>query len=185
MPYDGGVTGQHVETEAKWRVDDDGHARLRDRLRQLDAVCVSTCEETNTLLDTLDESLRRGGRVLRLRAIAGGDALLTFKGPAMYRDGVKSREESELSIGDGATMLRILDSLGFRPGLEYRKARETWRLGGALVALDTLDFGSFVEIEGGDEQVRRIAGQLGLVMEQAVEKGYPALMRAHLAGNAR
>ena len=66
--------------------------------------------------------------------------------------------------------------------LEYRKTRETWQLDGALVALDTLDFGRFVEIEGAEADVRRVAGQLGLEMERAVEKGYPALMRAHLAG---
>ncbi len=173
---------EHVETEAKWRVDGDGHRRLRDRLRQIGASHLSTCEETNTLLDTADESLRRDGRVLRLRAIAGGETLLTFKGPATFRNGVKSRDEAELAIEDGAMMLRILSGLGFLPVLEYRKTRETWQLEGALVALDTLDFGRFVEVEGDDARVRRIAGQLGLKMEQALQKGYPALMRAHLAG---
>lgn len=173
---------QHIETEAKWRVDDLGHARLREALRQLGATHESTCDETNTLFDTPGESLRRGGRVLRVRTIAGGPALLTFKGPATYRDGVKTREEAELAVDELAMMLRILDGLGYRPSLEYRKSRETWQLDGALVALDTLDFGRFVEIEGDDEQVRRIASQLGLEMEQAIEKGYPAFMRAHLAG---
>ena len=171
---------QHTETEAKWRVDDDGHGRLREALRQLSAAHESTCDETNTLFDTSGESLRRDGRVLRLRTI-GRQTLLTFKGPATYRDGVKTREEAELDV-DGSAMLRILDGLGYRPSLEYRKTRETWQLDGALVALDTLDFGRFVEIEGDDEQVRRIASQLGLEMERAIVKGYPALMRAHLAG---
>ena len=132
------------------------------------------------LFDTPGESLRRDGRVLRLRKI-GQQALLTFKGPATYREGVKSRDEAELEV-DGATMLSILDGLGYRPLLEYRKTRETWQLDGALVALDTLDFGRFVEIEGAEAEVRRVAGQLGLEMARAVEKGYPALMRAHLAG---
>ena len=182
VPYDARMAEHHIETEAKWRVDDDGHARLRDCLRELGATHVSTCEEANTLLDTLDESLRRDGRVLRLRAIAGGETLLTFKGPATYRDGVKSRDEAESAVGDAATMLRILGGLGFRPALEYRKTRETWRLDGALIALDSLDFGRFVEIEGTDAQVRSTAAQLGLEMTLAVEKGYPAMMRAHLAG---
>jgi len=175
------MTDQHTETEAKWRAGDDGHAQLRDQLRHIGATHVSSRDETNTLLDTADESLRRGGRVLRLRTFPGGEARLTFKGPATYRDGVKSRQESEVPVGDGTAMLRILAGLGYQPSLEYRKSRETWQLDDALVMLDTLDFGRFVEIEGDDAQVRRIAGHLGLAMEQAVEKGYPALMRAHLA----
>ena len=173
------MADHHIEIEAKWRVDGDGHAPLRDALRLLGATHESTCDETNTLFDTPGESLRRDGRVLRLRTI-GSQTLLTFKGPATYRDGVKSRDEAELEVA-GSAMLRILDGLGYRPSLEYRKTRETWQLDGALVALDTLDFGDFVEIEGADEQVRGIAGQLGLEMDRAVEKGYPSLMRAHLA----
>ncbi len=181
MPYDARMTEHRVETEAKWRVDDDGHARLREALRQLGAAHVSTCDEMNTMLDTADGALRRDGRVLRLRSVAGAETLLTFKGPATYRVGVKSREEAETAVGDLAMMLRILDGLGFRPALEYRKTRETWQLEGVLAALDTLDFGCFVEIEGDDAQVRGVARQLGLEMAQAIEKGYPALMRAYLA----
>jgi adenylate cyclase, class 2 len=183
VSYDSGIAIQHIETEAKWRTDDD-HARLREALLQLGARHLSTRDETNTLLDIPDESLRRGGRVLRLRAIAGGVTILTFKGRATYRHGVKSRREDELPIDDRATMLRILDGLGFQPSLEYRKTRETWQLDGADVALDSLVFGRFVEIEADDECVRRIAADLGLVMEQAIEKGYPAMMRAHLAGGS-
>ena len=179
------MAARHVETEAKWRVDDDGHARLRQRLRQLAAAHVSAREETNTLFDTADESLRRGGRVLRLRTVAGGETILTLKGPAAYRHGIKTREESEVPVADGAAMLRILEGLGFRASLEYRKTRETWQFDGALVALDTLAFGRFVEIEGDDAQVRRIAGLLGLEVNQALEKGYPALMRAHLGGSSQ
>jgi predicted adenylyl cyclase CyaB len=179
------MPGQRIETEAKWRVGDDDHDRLRDRLRQFGATHVSTCDETNTLLDTADESLRREGRVLRIRVVAGGETLLTFKGPAAYRDGVKSRDEAEVTVEDGSTALSIFEGLGFLPVLEYRKSRDTWRLDGALVALDTLAFGHFVEIEGADADVRRAAARLGLRLDQTIERGYPALMRAHLAKGQR
>ena len=179
------MTTTNTETEAKWPADELGHARLREALRRLGATHLSTTDETNTLFDTPDASLRADGHVLRLRTIVPGGTLLTFKGPATYREGVKTRDETELSVADRAAMQRILNGLGFQPSLEYHKRRETWQLEDALVALDTLDFGRFVEIEGTDEQVRRIAGQLGLRMDDAIEKGYPALMRAHLTAGER
>jgi adenylate cyclase, class 2 len=175
------MAAANIETEAKWRVDDAGHARLRDALRGLGATHQLTCVETNTLLDTPAESLRRAGRVLRLRTIDDAQTILTFKGRSTFVDGVKSRDETEAPVADRAATQRILAELGYRPTVEYRKTRETWQLDGALVALDTLDFGRFVEIEGDDAHVRRLAAALGLDLATAIEKGYPSLMRAHLA----
>ena len=174
-----GMTASGIEIEAKWRLDGRGHARLRAALRRLGGAHHETADETNTLFDTAGGTLRRNGQVLRLRTIAGGPALLTFKGPATYRDGIKSREETETDVADGSATATILAGLGFEAALEYRKTRETWVLDGALVALDTLEFGPFAEIEGTEEQVRRTAGLLGLDLAKTVEKGYPALMRAH------
>ena len=185
MVYDARMTATNTGTEAKWPADEPGHARLRETLRRLNATHLSTTDETNTLFDTPDASLRADGHVLRLRTISPGGTLLTFKGPATYSDGVKTRDETELSIADRAAMQHILSGLGYQPSLEYHKRRETWQIDSALVALDTLDFGRFVEIEGSDEQVRRIAAQVGLRMDDAIEKGYPALMRAHLARDER
>jgi predicted adenylyl cyclase CyaB len=173
------MTAHGIEIEAKWRVGERGHARLRRELGRIGGTHHETVDETNTLFDTADGALKRKGQVLRLRSIAGGPTIVTFKGPATYRDGIKSREETETEVADGRVIGAILAGLGFEALLDYRKTRETWQLDGALVALDTLDFGRFVEIEGTETQVRRVAAQLGLDLASTVEKGYPALMRAH------
>jgi predicted adenylyl cyclase CyaB len=170
-----------LEIEAKWRADEPAHERLRGALRRAGGVHVVTVQEINTLFDSAGAGLRQSGQVLRLRWLNDERSVLTFKGPATYRDGLKLREETELYVTDRDAMVVILNGLGFSESLEYRKTRESWELHGAEVALDTLEFGRFVEIEGTEDQVRRTAGLLGLDMASAERKGYPSMMRAHRA----
>ena len=174
-----GMAVRDIETEAKWRSDEQGHLRLRRALRRLGGVHVVTVREANTIFDTPGNALKRGGHILRLRSLDGVGTILTFKGPAAYRDGMKTREETELHVEDRDAMAAVLSGLGFNASLEYRKTRETWDLDGARVALDTLEFGRFAEIEGTEDQIRRAAGLLSLDLGKAEKKGYPALMRAY------
>lgn len=171
-----------IETEAKWRADAHEHERFRAALRRAGASHVGTVRESNYLFDTVDEALRSGGQVLRVRGLDDTQSILTFKGPATYREGIKTREETELSFTDRDAMIGILNGIGFRVTLEYAKTRETWDCNGALVALDTLDFGRFVEIEGAEDQIRSTADLLALDMAKAERRGYPSMMRAHLSG---
>jgi adenylate cyclase class 2 len=168
-----------IETEAKWRASVREHERLRRALRQLGGAHVITVEEINTLFDTVGSELRQSGQVLRLRWLDEEHTLLTFKGPATYREGMKIRSETELRVSDRAAMIGILKGLGFSESLEYRKTRESWDLDGVEVTLDTLEFGRFVEIEGTKTQIRRAAQLLSLDMERTETRGYPGMMRAH------
>ncbi len=168
-----------TEIEAKWRADDREHERLRATLRQAEATHLGTVRERNLLFDTADEAIRSGGQLLRVRELDDGQCILTFKGPATYDDGIKTREETELSFTDRDAMMGILNGIGFRVTLEYEKTRESWDCNGALVALDTLEFGRFVEIEGSADEIRNTAELLALDMEKVERHGYPSMMRAH------
>lgn len=176
------MVDRNVETEAKWRSDEREHEQLRAVLRRAGASCTGTVREVNTLFDSVDDSIRLSGRVLRLRSLDHGPSILTFKGPAAYREGIKTRDETELQIADREAMIGILKGLGFSFSLEYGKTRESWDLDGAVVALDTLEFGRFVEIEGSEEDIRRAAGLLGLDMAEVESRGYPSMMRLHQTG---
>ncbi len=171
-----------IETEAKWPADAREHERLRAVLRQAGASHVGTVREANFLFDTVDEALRLGGQVLRVRGLDDGRNILTFKGPATYREGIKTREETELPFTDRDAMIGILNGIGFRVTLEYAKTRESWDCNGALVALDTLEFGRFVEIEAAEDRIRSTADLLALDMAKVIRHGYPSMMRAHQAG---
>src|SRR5512143_1228715 len=56
--------------------------------------------ESNDLYDDDDGRLSGSGRALRLRR-ADGRAILTYKGPARFSEGVKIREERETVVSDG------------------------------------------------------------------------------------
>ncbi len=170
------------ETEAKWRSDEREHERLRAVLRRAGASCAGTVREVNTLFDTADNALRLRGQLLRLRRLDDGHSTVTLKGPATHREGIKSRQETEVEVADGDAMRAVLIDLGFGVSLQYGKTRESWDLDGAVVALDTLEFGRFVEIEADEDGIRRAAALLGLDMDNLETRGYPGIMRAHESG---
>jgi predicted adenylyl cyclase CyaB len=173
------------EIELKYRLDGpESQDRLRARLAELKAERGPDADEENVLYDDPAGSLGAGGAALRLRAIDGGPtARLTFKGPATIRGGVKSRREIELAVDDDRAARALLEALGYSPSVRYLKRREIWRLDGVEVALDTLVFGRFCEVEGPEERSRALADRLGLRAEQVETGGYPQLQRLHDAGS--
>jgi len=86
--------------EARDAVTSAGAAPLRCRRLQEDA-----------LLDDKAETLRKRCCALRVR-VESGRSLVTFKGPVQVSP-MKLREEIETVIGDGETMLRCFEQLGY------------------------------------------------------------------------
>jgi adenylate cyclase class 2 len=136
---------------------------LRKRLQDAGADFQGRVLETNAVFDDADGGLAERGELLRLRS--DDRARLTFKRPSHEekppRD-VKRMEETEVFVDDFDTALSILQMLGFRVAFWYEKIREKWTVGGVEVCLDELPFGRFVEIEGGEQDIRRTVENLGL-----------------------
>src|SRR5262245_26369554 len=86
---------------ARTAVQQAGATPLRGRRLQEDC-----------LLDTAADDLRVRRCVLRVR-IESGKGYLTFKGP-VQASLVKLREELETVVGNGDTLIRILEQLGYR-----------------------------------------------------------------------
>ena len=166
-----------VETELKYRLSGpEEHARLRARLVERNAVTVGVQTEENMLYSAGQRHPMEPGAALRLRTLDGGPrAIVTFKGPAEFAGGVKSRREVEAAVDDAGDAASLLAALGYTPSLQYRKSRETWRLDDVEVALDTLEFGCFCELEGPAAQIQRLAELLGLHPSQVETRGYGAL----------
>lgn len=122
-----------------------------DRLQALDggrAHRVSSEVEHNYVLDTANDDLKTRDERLRIREIDGRPGVLvTWKGPASVRSGVRRREERQFYADDRDACVAVLSNLGLRPVRSYDKRRTSWRLDDVVVCLDTLPFGSFVEIE--------------------------------------
>jgi len=148
---------------------------VRGRLRESGARLVAPRHfEANDLYDDSEGSIVKRGCALRLRRTPDG-ALLTFKGPAQFAGGIKTREERETAVADPDELDRILTGLGYRPRFRYEKHREEWALERCVVALDETPIGRFVEVEGEPTAIRAVLPRLGLDPADALPYSYPDL----------
>jgi adenylate cyclase, class 2 len=135
-------------------------------------------EEVNDLYDDAAGHLAEKGAALRVRR-AQGRVILTYKGPARFSGGIKTRQESEVLVADagagGSALEAILSGLGFARRFRYEKRREEWLLEGCSVALDETPIGHFVEVEGPPPAIRRALVALGLDFSEAIPYTYARL----------
>lgn len=164
-----------LEIEVKFFIKDI--EQLRRRLQKIGANRDGRVFERNLRFEDAAHSLRKNRSLLRLRQ--DDRNILTFKrpgpGPA---EGCKVFEEIETTVGDFEATAGILAALGYRCVQTYEKWRETFRMGAALICIDTMPFGDFVEIEGAAADIRALAGQLGFKWEQRIVETYLGLFEA-------
>ena len=129
------------------------------------------------MLDDLQESLRQRRCVLRVR-IESGRSLLTFKGP-VQASSMKLREEVETVVGDGETLLKCFEHLGYRVWFRYQKYREEYALNDVVIAIDETPVGVFVEIEGGEQGIGDTAEALGCAASDYLLDSYRGLFMEH------
>ncbi|MBI4144743.1 class IV adenylate cyclase [Candidatus Woesearchaeota archaeon] len=147
------------ELEVKHHVD-DLHT-VEERVRDLGGVCNGTRQETNRFYAL-------GGWLIRLR---DDPAEITLKGPAKHG---KVRECLELNCPVPRWALPAL-GLFFSFGWRYDKERTTYEFRQTEVALDTLEFGTFVEVEGSIDEVVAVERALGL--NSPVKETYSQMAR--------
>ena len=152
--------------EARDAVTSAGAAPLRCRRLQEDA-----------LLDDNAETLRKRCCALRVR-VESGRSLVTFKGPVQVSP-MKLREEIETVIGDGETMLRCFEQLGYGVWFRYQKYREEYALSDVIVAIDETPVGVFVEVEGDEHGIVEATRALGRTPDDFVLDSYRSLFMEH------
>jgi adenylate cyclase class 2 len=69
--------------------------------------------------------------------------------------------------------------LGFRSTFRAQKYREEYAVSGARVAIDETPFGVFVEVEGTEVEIERVARLLGRTADDYCLDSYVALWRRH------
>jgi adenylate cyclase class 2 len=151
-----------LEIEIKLKLSDIN--MFRSRLNRLAAVCaVERHFENNLLFDFADQALRARGSMLRLR-YTEKNSWITFKGPPQQDPRFKIREEIETAVGNAAEVARIFSQLGLRVWFQYQKYRTEFEVryeGSTLnIALDETPIGSYAELEGSQQNIRRAAAEL-------------------------
>jgi adenylate cyclase, class 2 len=84
----------------------------------------------------------------------------------------------EVGVSDFDTMRGILQGLGYHTAQVYEKWRQTFHWESVELCLDTMPYGTFLEIEGPREKIRPAADRLGLVWEKRILKNYLAMFEA-------
>lgn len=164
------------EIEAKFYISD--HEKIIARLHNLRARLIQPrVFETNLRFDLPNGGLRANGQILRLRQDT--ESRLTFKNASREQDGVLAREEIEFIVGDFDQAHRFLEALGYQQIIVYEKYRTSFEMDGALVMLDELPYGNFLEIEGESvEQIQTTAAKLDLNWETSIRTSYTAMFAA-------
>lgn len=166
-----------LEIEVKFPVTD--FSVLRSSLQRKGALFLTRLFERNILFDSPDGALRSRGALLRLRSDNAARLTLKLPPPGGGHEGFKVRREIETTVGDFNQTASIFTHLGYNEAMRYEKLRETWRHLDALVCLDELPFGLFVEIEGAPDSIAYAAGDIGLEMEDASTASYHDLYLAY------
>ena len=164
--------GATLEREVKLRFDSAEAARAAIESAGATPLRSRRLQE-DFLLDDPHETLRNRRCVLRVR-VESGRSLLTFKGPVQPAE-VKVREEVETVVGDGQTLLKCFEHLGYRVWFRYQKYREEYALGEVTITVDETPVGVFVELEGGEQGIADAAHALGRGAEHYVLDSYRAL----------
>jgi predicted adenylyl cyclase CyaB len=171
------------EIEAKMKVAD--HGVVRRRIKSLGGKRMGEELETNIFFDAPGASLRKAGKGLRIRVAKDErgkeHCTVTFKGP-LKKSALKSRLEIEFSASDPEAARQLLEHLGYNTTLTFQKRRETWRLDGCMVELDTLPhLGKYVEIEGpGEKKVIAVRKRLELSGAELISTAYVSLLASYL-----
>jgi adenylate cyclase class 2 len=147
-----------VEIEVKFRVPYP--QALVEGIMALGAQTGKRVFECNWIFDDPGGTLTGRGELLRLRR--DDTWRLTYKLPCTENGQFKVRRELETTLADGEVVAAVFRALGLTAARCYEKWRQTFDLDGAHLCLDTLPFGTFLEIEGTGERIRQVAAALSL-----------------------
>ncbi|MBS3757231.1 MAG: class IV adenylate cyclase [Desulfobacterales bacterium] len=144
---------------------------MRRRVKALDSIFLGAVDETNIRYETRDLAFYRERSLLRLRN--ADRVTLTYKAePPEKKNDYKIHREYEVTVDDFEMMKNILLSVGFHPEQVYEKKRESYQLGDAILCLDTMPYGNFLEIEAPGREIRQTAERLGLDWNRRILMNY-------------
>jgi adenylate cyclase class 2 len=164
-------------TEIEVKIKIDNLEKVIEKLSALGAELVKGRHwEENTLYDFPSQSLLNQKCALRLR-IENKKAYLTYKGPPQKSRKFKIREEYETEVKNGKQIKKILKELGLIPSFQYKKHRTNYRFKKCKICLDETSIGNFVELEGEQSQIVRIATSLGFQKREFIKLDYIQLIK--------
>ena len=153
---------------------------LAPLLHQLEALGAQKIKEryfeTNTLYDFPSRELLQKRSALRVRKI-NKKCFLTYKGPPLPSRSFKIREEYETEVKNEKQLRKILKKLGLKQTFSYAKYRTVYRLQRLKIYVDETPIGNFIELEGKQSDIVKIAKLLGYSRRDFIKKDYIQLIK--------
>ncbi|MGD9246514.1 MAG: class IV adenylate cyclase [Desulfobacteraceae bacterium] len=165
----------HLEVEVKFHINQPETAV--QNLTRIGAVAQPRVFETNLRFEDRGHTLKASHKLLRLRQDKA--CRLTYKSKPPQSDSqCKVYRELEVEVVDFDTMRAILQELGYHTAQIYEKWRQVWRWKDVEICLDTMPYGTFLEIEGPQESIKSTAGRLHLSWKKRILENYLAMFEA-------
>ena len=168
-----------IETEIKLRLK-GGLGQVRQNLKKLGfRIHRHRALESNILYDNSKRTLRKHGKLIRVRRIAK-QTLLTYKGPSQPSR-YKKRQEIEFELPQAAPIGSIFELVGLHPVFRYEKFRTEYTKSSAQgkVLLDETPIGNYLELEGTPRWIDRTAKLLGFSKSDYITRSYGYLYLAY------
>lgn len=131
-------------------------------------------KETTIMYDNKSRFMQKSDGRLRIRT--GYANSLSYKKP-ITRNGIKEEIEFETEIGDANETELIIKELGYNKVSGYTRNRTIWKVNNVKVFLDEFSFGNYIEIEGSEKDIIKIASRLGFKMEDNITKSYDGIYK--------
>lgn len=158
-----------LEVEVKFHISN--LPDLKYRILELGAKSQGRFFETNIRYEDAQNSFLQRESILRLRK--DRKTTLTFKSKSPDQNHIfKILRELEVEVSDFHIMQNILEALGFHEEQVYEKWRETLILNDLVFCLDTMPYGTFLEIEGNGNEIIESAQRLNLCWEHRILANY-------------
>ena len=111
----------------------------------------------------------------RVRLRQNGDkTTLSYKLP-LPSETVKREIEWETNIDSWQVGEEILKAMGFHQTTSYEKYRTSFDYNGSKIEIDEYPFATFVEIEGGENDIKKIAEDIGFDLSKVLIKSCDTL----------
>jgi adenylate cyclase class 2 len=161
-----------VEIEIKLRLDGELESIRRTLRSQGFRISKRRVLEFNTLFDNSKRTLRKHGKLIRVRRM-GPQGVLTYKGPSQPGK-YKMREEVEIELPPNHALEGIFAHIGYHPVFRYEKFRTEYSKArqSGKVLLDETPIGNFLEIEGSARWIDRTASSLGFSHADYITRSY-------------
>ena len=158
-----------IEVELKFKIDDEDISRTK---MNIDVIFSEEVHQKTVMFDNADKLMEYTDGRIRLRQ-QGNNASLSYKRPLPSVGNEKKEVEIETEVGNFEVMSNILRMMGYAPSTSYEKYTALLKLKNKPdihIEIQKYPFEIFLEIEGGKEEIEKVAKQLGFDIKNALVK---------------